>query len=258
MSIFINATPTNCLVKVASGKECYFSHNKLRQFINEGYVGYDPVTNMFSKEFENFMKDPDTLYRVDEKYAGVSCLTFNVPVLPTLEHDEVQLMHRGYHFTAPCKETSKVIRARVVGERFSNGLRRTIFECNCCRKLFAVDHLTAMFLRQVYPQFAEVFASHEDVVYTSRAYENGEEYKDVELVGCLELMARTLEEKDFMNLLGSSWEVAYHKCEKAIASIGYRTFHEFYLVANGITYEAKSQKQRYPGTLTIILDYLGR
>jgi hypothetical protein len=176
MGDYIKHQETGEIIKIACMGEVFYPIQKLIEFKNAGYRGF--YEGKYDDTLERVITSPDSLFPVD--HPGVYNHDFYVPAVG-ISHKDFYLIHNGYQYKVNCQESGhKVIKARITGERWRDGQRRTIFRCACCGTLFTIDHVTAMLLRGLFPQMKSLFKSDE---------ERKEFGEDLTVVETLELIA---------------------------------------------------------------------
>lgn len=124
-------------------------------------------------------------WELDEK-------TFYLPA-SGLKHNPVVVNKDGCQYRLVCTESNQsIIRAKLVGERFSEGQLTSVFRCDSCGKLFTITHLTAMFLRNVLPMHKQ---------YINSKYDAYIEEEDISLAETIEVMIYSFSHEEMLLLL---------------------------------------------------------
>lgn len=251
----------------------YYTREELLALKSAGYKGY--CDGQYTDDLDEILNDPHAIYSFPRALKAIEEVVFLLPVpeeflpveqgngekgdctvkqgneftLPTrrsFKHENVHLHHNGmYHFREKCLEADKaVIHARVKGLQYISGQPCTVFHCNCCGyPEFGIDHVTAMFLRNLYPHFKDVICSFGDMTYREKCIRELGEYEELDLLELLEIMAMKYNSRDFHKLLGDSWDDNRIKCEKVITEAGYPTIHNFYCVNSSGAHNEKEKSE---------------
>lgn len=151
MGNYIRHQINNNVIKIGTLDETFFSRKTLLRFKELGYKGF--YNGEFNNELDEILADEDTLLGYMEEPHFIEWeLDKKVFYLPAsgLKHNPVIVNQNGYQYKLTCTDSNQsIIKANLVGERFSEGQLTSVFRCNCCGKLFTITHLTAMFLRNV-------------------------------------------------------------------------------------------------------------
>lgn len=216
MAEYIKNKSNERTIKVGVMNDMYFSRKTLLRFKQMGYQGF--ASGKFNDNLNDILSDEDTLYtfKHEPEYIewDLKSKLFFIPA-NKLTHDTVTIANSGYQYKSECQEANKsIIKARLFGERYRNGVVRTIFRCDCCYKEFSIDHITSQLLRNLLPVHKAFFNSE---------YSGGKE--DLGLIETLELVADRCNYEDFLKLIRNGDTSAI---EGAIKQRGYNNFYDFY------------------------------
>jgi len=185
MGEYIKHPKTREIKKIGILDHSFYTREKLLMFKSTGWKGY--YDGRYDNTLDILLNDPNTLYSFEKEIPGIDEFIINVP-------------NRGIKHHDGCKCHDKnVISARIIGERWKDGQRRTILSCIDCDCYFTLDHVMAMFLRAKYPALKDLFNAH------------GEKYfpDDLAMIEILELLSTSYKFNDcseFVELVGEEAE----------------------------------------------------
>lgn len=215
MGIYIK-NDSDVIIKIGKVDEAFFSRSTLLQFMEQGFRGFEH--GEYNNYLSEVLEDKNTLYLYEKDPMYMEYMlnkkTFFLPA-EDIAHDPVELYHNSFYYKVKCKQQGEgIIQAKLIGEKIIDGKMTSIFQCACCNKLFTIDHLTAMFLRNLIPNCKSYFNSKYD-----------SELEDLDLVETLEVMIDTYTPKEINILLrnGSLKRICSY-----IQSKGYRNIEEIY------------------------------
>ena len=247
MGIYIHHPKTGDSVKIGTMDRMHFSRSQLLDFQERGYRGY--YLGEYTDDLEKVLSNPQTIYDFEEGCADVRDIIFHLPVPREIREDpfktslitefssmpsrhdfkhaeKIKINHKiEYSYLVECQQKDQpIIKATAIGIQYFNGYPYTLFQCHCCEEaVFGIDHVTAMFLRNLYPQYRLAFYSYEE---KDRAADN--DHEDASLLESLAILATVYIETLFVKLLGPKYSEVYELCESVFIKHGYPTIHSFY------------------------------
>lgn len=223
MGEFIKHPTTGKEIKIGVMDRMFYSKETLLKFKVEGYKGF--YMGDYDGSLENALED-DTIYTFEEepeKHDQIKDEYFYVSA-ENLNHEIANIYHNGYHLQMECKEkANKIIKAKIAGERWNKGQKRTIFACAFCNTYFCLDHLGVMLLRNLYPELKEFFNADND----------RNKPQDLSLFETIELIADKYSWEDFTSYIGQNDYGTKNDIEELFKKYGYPTKWNFYLKASG-------------------------
>lgn len=218
MGNYVKHIETGKIIKIGTMDEAFYSRNTLLDFKKNGYKSF--CNGQFNDELDEILNDEETLYCFNGDFEStewnIENKIFYLPVAGLI-HKKINLKHNNYNYKVDCQEAgSIIIKAIMVGERYEDGKLRTVFKCNCCSMLFTIDHVTAMLLRNLFPDCKKYFNS-------KSKYDASEQ--DCSLHENLELLADLYTYDDMILLIKSA---NLNEVEKYIKKYNYNNLSDFY------------------------------
>lgn len=194
MGNYIKHQTNGNVIKIGVLDETFFSRKTLLRFRELGYKGF--YNGEFNKELDEILNTEKVLFGyMNEPHFIEWELENKVFWLPAagVKHDPVIVNQNGYQYKLNCTESDqRIIKAKLVGECFSEGQLTSVFSCDCCGKLFTITHLTAMFLRNVLPMHKQ---------YINSKYDAYIEEEDISLAETMEVMIDSFSHEEMLLLL---------------------------------------------------------
>jgi hypothetical protein len=232
MGLYIKNEKTGETIKIGSCERSFYRRETLQKYKEEGYVGYE--NGEYNESLDEFINDSNTIYTLDNENEYNSIRDDVKFFFKTngMEHQKVTIFHHGYRYDGlQCQfDGEKYFKAVYIGEIHDNASRnvRTVFACDCCNRYFSVGHTSAMLLRNLLPEYKQLFHSEEDCKFE----------EDLNLEECLEIVAEDSETfGDFLNQIRI--DISFKRIKQEVKKFGYPTMFNFFYECRKIVSQEK-------------------